>query len=57
MLVAEPSRNLVLHPGAAPAQRASVSSLEDLRARTAKFTDYFNDVLAKPFRWTYTGGP
>lgn len=38
-------------------KRASFSSLEDLRCRTAKFIDYFNDVLAKPFRWTYTGRP
>lgn len=38
-------------------KRASFSSLEDLRSRTAKFIDYFNDVLAKPFRWTYTGRP
>jgi len=38
-------------------KRASFTSLEDLRSRTAKFIDYFNDVLAKPFRWTYTGRP
>jgi putative transposase len=38
-------------------KRASFISLEDLRSRTAKFIDYFNDVLAKPFRWTYTGSP
>ena len=38
-------------------KRASFLSLDDLRARTMKFIDYFNDVLAKPFRWTYTGRP
>jgi hypothetical protein len=38
-------------------KRASFTSLEDLRSRTVKFIDYFNDVLAKPFRWTYTGRP
>lgn len=38
-------------------KRASFTSLEDLRSRTAKFIAYFNDVLAKPFRWTYTGRP
>ena len=38
-------------------KRASFTSLEDLRTRVAKFIDYFNDVLAKPFRWTYTGRP
>ena len=38
-------------------KRASFTALEDLRSRTAKFIAYFNDVLAKPFRWTYTGRP
>ena len=38
-------------------KRASFTSLEDLRTRTLKFIDYFNSVLAKPFRWTYTGRP
>jgi transposase len=38
-------------------KRSSFSSLEDLRARTLHFIDYFNRVLAKPFRWTFTGRP
>lgn len=38
-------------------KRASFTSLDDLRARVMKFIDYFNDVLGKPFRWTYTGRP
>lgn len=38
-------------------KRASFSSLEDLCSRVLRFIDYFNDVLAKPFRWTYTGRP
>ena len=38
-------------------KRASFTSLENLRSRTAAFIEYFNDVLAKPFRWTYTGRP
>ena len=38
-------------------KRASFTSLEDPRTRVAKFIDYFNDVLAKPLRWTYTGRP
>jgi transposase len=38
-------------------KRSSFTSLEDLRTRVAKFIDSFNDVLAKPFRWTYTGRP
>ena len=38
-------------------KRASFTSLEDLHARTLAFIEYFNNVLAKPFRWTYTGRP
>jgi transposase len=36
-------------------RRASFTSLEDLRQRVLAFIDYFNAVLAKPFKWTYTG--
>lgn len=38
-------------------KRSSFSSLEDLRDRLVAFIRYFNDVLAKPFKWTYTGRP
>jgi len=38
-------------------KRASFTSLEDLRGRIMGFIDYFNRVLAKPFKWTYTGRP
>jgi transposase len=38
-------------------KRSSFASLDDLRARLLKFIDYFNAVLAKPFKWTYTGRP
>lgn len=38
-------------------KRSSFKSLEDLRARVLAFIDYFNAVLAKPFKWTYTGRP
>jgi hypothetical protein len=38
-------------------KRASLTSLDNLRSRTAAFVEYFNDVLAKLFRWTYTGRP
>ena len=40
-----------------PLKRASFTSLEDLRTRVLDFISYFNDVLGKPFRWTYTGRP
>jgi hypothetical protein len=38
-------------------KRASFTSTEDLRERILAFIDYFNRVLAKPFKWTYTGRP
>lgn len=38
-------------------KRASFMSIEDLRERILAFIDYFNRVLAKPFKWTYTGRP
>jgi transposase len=38
-------------------KRSSFLSLDDLFSRTLDFIRYFNHVLAKPFRWTYTGRP
>lgn len=38
-------------------KRGSFASLEVLKARVLAFIEYFNRVLAKPFRWTYTGRP
>jgi len=38
-------------------KRASFASLDDLRQRLFDFIDYFNSVLAKPFKWTYKGKP
>lgn len=38
-------------------KRASFVSLDDLKQRVLNFIDYFNAVLAKPFRWTYAGKP
>jgi transposase len=38
-------------------KRASFTSLEALGERMLAFIAYFNRVLAKPFKWTYTGRP
>jgi len=38
-------------------RRASFGSLDDLERRVIEFIEYFNAVLAKPFRWTYKGTP
>lgn len=38
-------------------KRSSFRSLDELEAKLREFIDYFNAVLAKPFKWTYTGRP
>lgn len=38
-------------------RRGSFPSVADLRDKLSRFIDYFNEVFAKPFRWTYTGRP
>jgi transposase len=38
-------------------RRASFTSLDDLQTRLLAFIGYFNEVLAHPYRWTYTGRP
>ncbi len=38
-------------------KRGSFASKEMLRQRLFDFIDYFNEVLAKPFKWTYKGRP
>lgn len=38
-------------------RRASFPSLAELMERIRRFIDYFNETLAKPFRWTFTGIP
>ncbi len=36
-------------------KRASFTSVEELKARVLDFIEYFNNTMAKPFKWTYTG--
>jgi transposase len=38
-------------------KRSSFTSVDDLKTRALQFIEYFNTVLAKPFRWTYSGRP
>jgi len=38
-------------------RRGNFTSLEDLREKLCAFIETFNDTMAKPFRWTYTGKP
>lgn len=36
-------------------RRGNFTSAEDLKAKVLAFTEYFNQTMAKPFRWTYQG--
>ena len=38
-------------------KRASFTSVDDLQKRVLAFIEYFNTILAKPFKWTYKGRP
>ena len=38
-------------------RRGNFTSTEDLRDKILAFIDYFNQVFARPFKWTYTGRP
>lgn len=38
-------------------KRSNFSSLEQLEERILKFIDFFNETMAKPFKWTYNGTP
>jgi transposase len=38
-------------------RRGSFTSVADLQSKLLAFIAYFNEVFAKPFRWTYTGRP
>jgi hypothetical protein len=38
-------------------RRGSFTSTTDLQDKLMRFIAYFNEMFAKPFRWTYTGRP
>ena len=38
-------------------RRGNFTSVTDLKDKLKRFIDYFNEVFAKPFRWTFTGRP
>ncbi|MDO9104064.1 MAG: transposase [Methylovulum sp.] len=38
-------------------KRGSFASTEILNQRILAFIEFFNETLAKPFRWTYIGKP
>ncbi|OWK44275.1 hypothetical protein [Fimbriiglobus ruber] len=38
-------------------RRGVFRSTTDLRDRILTFIDYYNDTMAKPFKWTYASRP
>lgn len=38
-------------------RRGNFTSTADLHDNLMRFIAYFNEVFAKPFRWTFTGRP
>jgi len=38
-------------------RRGNFTSTVDLKAKIEAFIDYFNETMAKPFKWTYQGKP
>ncbi len=38
-------------------RRGNFTSLDDLVSKLDAFIEYFNDTMAKPFRWTYQAKP
>ena len=36
-------------------KRGNFTSTQDLKSKILKFMDYFNETMAKPFKWTYKG--
>jgi hypothetical protein len=38
-------------------KRSGFTSTEDPRQRILAFINYYNQTMAKPFKWTYAGVP
>jgi DDE superfamily endonuclease len=38
-------------------RRGSFASIDELHAKVLAFVAYYNDTMAKPFKWTYQGKP
>ena len=36
-------------------KRGSFASVKDLKTKALAFIEYFNQTMAKPFKWTYQG--
>ena len=38
-------------------RRGNFTSVADLEDKLKRFLNYFNETMARPFNWTYTGKP
>ena len=38
-------------------ENLQIAAIDDLQRKLLEFIQYFNAVLAKPFKWTYAGKP
>ena len=38
-------------------KRGNFKSVDELEERMLAFIEYFNQTMAKPFKWTYKGRP
>lgn len=38
-------------------KRGNFTSIDDLKKKLLAFIDYFNETLARPYKWTYRGKP
>jgi hypothetical protein len=55
--VAQRARMITLAFAGQTIKRGNFTSVKDLRDKLLAFIAYFNEALAKPFKWTYTGRP
>ena len=51
------SRVVQRRGASSPPRRGSFKSAAELKERIEGFIAYFNETMAKPFRWTFTGKP
>jgi hypothetical protein len=55
--MAKPNQDLVFHPRAKASSPRQFASKSALRTKIEQFIAYFNETMAKPFRWTMEARP
>ncbi len=50
-------KNCWRRPGELVRSAGSFNSIAELKQRIEAFIAYFNETMAKPFRWTFSGKP